>query len=356
MPPLDDELPAAYDASHARLGAAFNDASAEVRMLFTFLQRRLVAESLAYLQPVEAAPRPPLMFPPPRAALTLAQQLRLQGARSAFRYLDSRSTMVRDGAIPTVVTVSTPHVLHALLEGPCPSSRETNAGMLRATPTAWKPEANSFMHPPAGMCEELVAAAVDLATTAPAHPCARAGWLTFAMLSIHPFVDGNGRTSRALFLAVSQEHLPLGVDWAVLDMWSYSRGAYVTALQAGQQVDRYTPEQMDARPFMTYAARTSADGAEMCIERIEALAAMHDHARTSIGLSPWAAAVWIAVRLHRSATPLELTDLGLPAQSIDDAIAELGSRGLLAWSARPHLRRTIADPSRTALVAAGRMP
>ena len=193
------------------------------------------------------------------------------GADAVYRHLDSRIAMRDMGAVERVLDRSTPVVFHALLEGLTPSGRETNPGMLRATPTAWKPEANSYMHPPATMCSDLVDQALEVASGSSVPSCVRGAWLTFTMLSIHPFVDGNGRTSRALYLAVVADDVPLGLDFGVLEQWSITRSAYVAALQQGQRVERYDGERMDARPFVEYATITSTVGAELCAARIARL-------------------------------------------------------------------------------------
>jgi hypothetical protein len=349
VPRLSDALHERYRSAHAALAAAYRSAAPEAIDAFGFLQRRLLHESLAYLQPVLSRPTDQLVFPAPRAFLTRTQELRLLGAQAAFRHLDSRVAMHRSGLIPSVVAPTTPIALHALFEGHVPSGRETNAGMTRVTPTAWRPEANSFMHPPAESCEALVGEAIDTANTDDAPAFVRAAWLTFTMLTIHPFVDGNGRTSRALYLGVASAELELGIDWGIHEQWATARYHYVEALQAGQQTERYDATAVDARPFVEFSTEASAIGADLCRRRLEMLEGElvgWQHA----GLGPAAALVLMAVRLAVNASPADLAGLSLTAEQLDAAIDELRQRHLVAWSPRPSSRRTMVDPSTSGLV------
>ena len=342
LPPLDAALVEQHAAAHQGLTAHYRSVDEAVRIAFRSLQHRLVVESLAYVQPVLNRPLDQLLRPPPRAFLTRTQELRLDGARAAFRHLDSRAAMLRQGAVTSVLDPTTPVVLHALLEGPTPSGRETNAGMLRATPTAWRPESNSFMHPPAGMCVDLVAEAIDLARTSTAPACVRAAWLTFTMLSIHPFVDGNGRTSRALYMAVVADELGLGVDWGIAEQWSAARFHYVDALQAGQRVEKYDGSAMDAAAFVEFSTQASIVGVELCRRRLDLIDAELEGLRNA-GLSAHAAVVLNTVRTSLISSPTELSLLGFSAGDLDQAIAELVSTGRVAWQRRPASRLTLAD-------------
>lgn len=333
----------AHAAAHVLLHQRLGDAPADVARLFTIQQHRLVVESLAYVQPVVARPSQPRVVVPPRAFLTLAHQRRMIGASAAFRHVDSRVAMLQTGDIGFVVDASTPLVLHALLESSLPSSdTETNPGMLRTTLTSWMPEANEFAHPPAHMVTDLVAAAIDMANHADAPACSRAAWLTFTMLSIHPFVDGNGRTSRALYMALVAPSLPRGIDWGALEQWSTWRGDYVAALQAGQQVESYDPANMSAAAFIDFATRASIAGAELCIARLEAIETQLTNLER---LVPRAHAfVETVVRMLGIATLAEIVTCGLPAGEIDAIVKDLTMGTRLRWEPRPFGRRTLERP------------
>ena len=192
-----------------------------VHALFVFQQQRLLVEALANTQPTVS--NQPLLFPAPRAFLSTMLQRRVGACAAAVRHVDSRIAMCRMGRVEHAADLSTPLALHALLESSNPMDRETNPGLLRATPVNWEPETNPFVHAEGPDCPPLVDASIDMATRAPAPAVARAGWLTFTLLSIHPFVDGNGHTSRMMFHAIAADDLAIGLDWGIAGPWWFHR-------------------------------------------------------------------------------------------------------------------------------------
>ena len=259
--------------------------------------------------------------------------------------------MFQRGLVEHIVAPSTPMALHALFESSNPMDRETNPGMLRATPVNWVPETNPFVHAEGPDCPPLVDAAIDMATRAPAPAVARAGWLTFTLLSIHPFVDGNGRTSRMMFHAVAADDLAVGLDWGIAEQWSLRRSLYIDALQRGQQVGSYVPERLDALPFMTFSAEASADGADLCRERLRVLSDEHS-SLVAGGLGKDAAQVLLAVRLQRVATLRQLERLGHDDEALVAIVESLVHRNLLHWRSRHAGWRTADHPDPIGLVAA----
>lgn len=355
LPPLDDELLGEHQAAHRALSSALAVTSAEARALFVMLQRRIFVESLAYVQPVFGRAGEAALFPPPRAFLTRTQELRLTAAAAAFRFLDSRLAMVRLGLLDRMLEPTVPVVVHALMEGVAPSGVETNAGMVRVTPTAWKPEANRFAHPDPADAGDMLAAAVDMAMHAPAPPIARAGWLTFAMLSIHPFVDGNGRTSRTAFHVVALEDPDVEFEWGIAEQWAIHRRSYVEALQAGQNMPAYDADRLDPLPFMRLSARASAVGAGLAGARLAAAERLVDGLCERDHLPPRSAMLALAAAIERVVT---LDELGWLVGTPDDPqpeelvplVDDLVGRGLLQWGERPPSRRTMSRPDRAGLL------
>jgi hypothetical protein len=349
LPLLPAAIAARHAEAHARLAAALGAADPLVHSLFVFQQHRLLLESLANAQPTFSTT--PLLFPAPRSFLSTVLERRVRACAAAVRHVDSRIAMFRMGRLERTVDSSTPTALHALFESSNPMDRETNPGLLRATPVNWVPETNPFVHAEGPDCPPLVDAAIDMAVRAPAPAVARAGWLTFTLLSIHPFVDGNGRTSRMLFHAIAADDLAVGLDWGIAEQWSLRRAAYIDALQLGQKVGSYKPEQLDALPFMTFSAHVSADGADLCRERLRMLAEEH-RSLMSAGLAGEAAQVLLAVRLQRVATLGQLDRLGHAGEALIAIVEAMVRHGVLRWAPRHAGWRTAEHPDPVGLVAA----
>lgn len=281
LPPVPDRDLAAHVDVHGRMRERLNATSPAARTVFVHLARRLVVEALANLQPTWVDPRRPRLVPPPRTFLDDGLMTRRRGAAEAFRYLDTRLSMVRLGALPGVIDHAVPEVLNALLQAAPRSSSasdETNPGLIRATSTWWPPDVDRFAHPPAEQCQALLQASVDLARDAPAPAVARAGWLALVVNTVHPFVDGNGRTFRALAFALASSS-PTGIDWGMLEQWNLDRIAYIDALAAGRRGDRYSVSNVDPGPFMDFTVRTSIRGAEVSLERLALVERIVDELR-----------------------------------------------------------------------------
>ena len=253
--------------------------------------------------------------------------------------------MSAQGLTESVIVPGTAEVLNAFLQQRGAPDRETNPGLVRATPTNWRPEANPFQHPPASECRRLLEAAIEMACRAPVAGVARAGWLAFTLMTIHPFVDGNGRTARACALAVASDDLPLRIDWGVLECWDLDREGYVSALQAGQEAPTYSPEAVDPAPFMRFTTESSIRGAHMSLARLAlielVLASLVDR-----GLSEIQAAAVTAVATDRFVGTADLQLMSIVRHSDDaeviehddvttEVITRLVDAGLLEWSSSP---------------------
>lgn len=356
LPPVPEELLADHERAHEQLAAAIGEAGGRdpaAVAVFTHLARRIVIESLAHLHPVLADPSSPLLVPPPRSNLTPLLLRRRHGAAEAFRHVDVRVAMVRHGHVAHPLERSTPEVLNALLQsGPgtgIADDVETNPGLVRATPTNWKPEANPFEHPPPERCRPLLESAVDLVAHAPSPAVVRAGWLAFTINTIHPFVDGNGRTARACALAVAASGAPTAMEWGVLEQWNLAREGYVDALRAGQRARAYAAEEVDATPFVSHTVRSSAAGARLCVARLQVVSSLVDELRRA-GLDTASTVAAGAVLVDRSLPLAAIGRLVAPfvgEGAPDAAVADgdevaggevairLAGNGVLAWIDTP---------------------
>ena len=350
IPVWDRDLVDRHTGVHHVLADAVRGADAPTRRAFTTIQRRIVVEALANVQAVQPGGDVQLVLPPPRAFLTEGLEVRMWGARAAFGHIDSRIAMLEMGAVDEVLDDTAHVALHSMFEGLQPSGKETNAGMLRVGMTSWKPEANTFVHPEPSEVAALVRDALEVARRPDAPACVRAAWLTSVMLSIHPFIDGNGRTSRALYMLVAAPAVPLRIDWGIAEQWSLTRASYIAALQAAQTCERYDAAHMDMGAFVDYSTRASIAGAELAIRRVEVLSEMVTQAREG-GLSDDAALLLTVVRVWVNASPDEMARVLPEPAGLDAAITELRSAGAASWAPRPHSRRTILDRAEHGLVA-----
>ena len=349
IPFVDGELLAEHERAHKSLADTQFAMPDDVARLFRDQQRRLMTESMANVQAVILRAADQRMVLPPRGYLSTSQTSRLASAANAFRHIDSRVALVATGGLDRVVDSATPLILHALLEAGS-HGKETNPGMLRTTVTSWLPHANRFTHPPAEAVAELYDATLHMIMYADVPACVKAGWTTFTMLTIHPFVDGNGRTSRALYMAVVAPSLPLLVDWGVLEQWAVWRTHYVSALQAGQNTDTYDYTRNSARPFVVFAIESSIAGAKLCEQRLHHLAE-RVAATEAGGLPRELAFVHTAIAIRGIATLHEVGECGLGYETTDAIVAELIRRDRLRWVPRPYGRRTPLAPDEFGLVA-----
>lgn len=351
FPRIDDELVRDHNRAHHRLADMQAAVSDRAVKLFTLQQRRITIESIAYIRPVIGRREEQLLMVPPRAFLYGAQQRRMMGCTMLFRYIDSRSAMGEIGFIEQRIDRAYLAVVHAMAESAAPSghARETNPGMFRTVLTAWNDQLVNYTHPPAEEVEGLIDEAIDVANTSQAPACLRAAWLTFTLLSVHPFVDGNGRTARSMYMAVTAPSLPLGIDWGVLEQWSIWRREYIVSNQQGQAHAAYDPPKMDTRPFLEYATRTSIAGAHVCTDRLAFFERYMQH-HVDSGLSDEHAMVRGFIEMWGIATLEELTSCGLPDADTDAIVSDLIAADSIMWAPRPHSRRTFEHPDPFGLV------
>jgi Fic/DOC family len=349
LPPLDQGDLDRHDVAHRQLATRWSDSTA-VTPLARLFQHRLLIESHAKVQPVSGTD--PDLFPRPRSFLTSEHELRMAAAEVAFRFVDTKTAMVFQGQLISPIDFSTPQVLNAILEGTMPRGTISNAGILRTIQSEWLPEDSPMEHPRSEEVPELVSAAVDLATRAPAPAIARAGWLAFTILCIHPFLDGNGRTARMLFQALSSTEVPLGVDWGAVEQFSLRRQGYIESLRSGQQVERYDPRGLNALPFMQFALECSTDGALLVTARLEALLAAYER-RILAGGTNWHVLVVMAVELWGIATLTELDGLGLTSEELTEVVNDLVVRNELRWAEMPASRTALGTKRAYGLLVAG---
>jgi fido (protein-threonine AMPylation protein) len=266
--PLEPVLRRAYDDAHLELKRAMETVSSHTASLFRALALEVMLHSLAGVrQAIVGTERPPPL-PAPRAFLSPKEKARIAGTTAAFRHIDSRLGVVELGYEVRALQPETPYVLHALSEGRMDNPRETNPGMIRVIPTFAHYEKVRAVGAQADECRHLLDQTIELAATSSEPSVTRAGWLAFMIMTIHPFLDGNGRVARLLYLLVAHEGLPLGVDWGLPEQLVFHRGDYVRALKDHQGVDRYDIVQIDPMPFSVSITEWSIEGARLMRARL----------------------------------------------------------------------------------------
>ncbi len=271
MPPLVAESLRVHESAREALADRLTVVDSMVDGLFRSVQAATLTESLSHVLQVD--PRA-TVFSPRRRFLSPAHVARLAGSAAAFRHVDARLHMLSTGHIAPLVGPETLPVVHALAESHDPDRRETNPGLFRATSVEFEAVETVFVPPPFERCAELVEAILQIVNDAPAPAITRAGWMVPVLLSVHPFVDGNGRATRLLFQMINSSEY--GTDWGSIEMWSRRRSGYIQALKDSQVRCRagYDGRLLDPVPFMHYASACATQGAQVALERLNAL----DHA------------------------------------------------------------------------------
>lgn len=332
------------DDAHSAAADAIGNLPPHGRHLAERWLREQLSQALASIRPSWFAGTEPAVLTPPRGYLSADQRARLAGVRAALWHVEARQSH-HDLSGRPLIDPYTPFVLHALAEGRRDPDPPTDPGLVRASDTRWNVRDHPYHHPPAEDCSGLIDATLDeLATQGRIHPVVQAAWLAFAWMSIHPFVDGNGRTARLLYLLVAGPGVATGHDLGVAEQWVFHRHHYQEALSRGQKVARgFDASRLDPNPFVSATVEWSTRGAHLTRRRAEALAAMWD---VLAPLDSAARAAVLAVGLLHVASPEDLpTTIGAYEERLA-TLQELESAGIVRRVALPPSRRSPGAPPR----------
>lgn len=166
----------------------------------------------------------------------------------------------------------------------------------------------AYEGPHASQVPDLMSMLADWLGSSTDHPLVRAALLHLNVLAIHPWFDGNGRSSRVLS---TLELLRAGVRAPELvnvePYLASNRGEYISQLQAAHG-PTYRPDEHSATEWVAYMVRVSTD--RLSIDVLLRGALEHDYARLLAALErrgeplEWISTLWIA-----AAVPIRTRDV-----------------------------------------------
>lgn len=345
FPVVDDELLATYGRAHEQLDADLSATPAGAVRAWHHCMVALHEECLARIEPVLTGAQGPILLPRPRAFLSHEQRSRRAGVAAAWRYVDARLAMQRRGLVDRALVPETPYVLHALSEGRTDNPLHTNPGMARVTENWWTKQHVDFQTAPTSVTRSVIDAAIETASTSDAPSVVIGGWLSVVFSSAHPFVDGNGRLMRLLFLLASGRDLPRTMDLGIAAQLLVFRDAYIAQLERGHMNDGapYDGALIAAQPFTDAVIQWSTAGAQLARRRLQVMAAMHELIRswgvTDEDATPVLVAAWRGL-----VGPAELVrDDGPDYPRSLESFQHLTARGAMTRATWPPSRRGDAN-------------
>lgn len=320
VPRVDPTLLAEHRNEHLRLDALLVGAQPAVSRLVTRLSLRTMVAAVANVRPSVRGGGDPPLFPPPRAFLSAFDRERLKGVAVAYRHVDSLLAVVQMGRqSPPALRPETPYVLNALTEGRMDNPDETNPGMIRAIEFEGNLPAAPYPPPPSHRCRDLLESAVAVATSRGQSATVRAAWMLFVFGEIHPFIDGNGRVARLLYLLLTGEDMPRTVDWGAIEQFRYHQDDWIPLLK-----DR------DVGPSAAFTIQLSTAGARLTAERLHVVAGLLPEVGRLLELAPPGPELIAAVWLRASGRLDELAeDTGTTYEEALIAAQGLVTAGLL---------------------------
>jgi len=297
------------------------------------------------------------LFPSRRAFLSDHDRARLAGCRAGLDHVEVRITLTREHRVDRLLEPETPFVLHALVEGPDTTGDVSNPGLLRVNDTRFAMRQSTYSLPDPDAARQLLAAfTARLAeegneregTEREGTDLAVAAWAIFTFLAIHPFVDGNGRTARLLYLLLASRRLR-APDLGALEMLTLDRQGYIAALADAYNVtEHWDPAALDATAFTRLVATWSLRGADVYRQRIVSAGAAGSVAdQVHAGLTRddvgWIVRLWMdGSWIGRNGAAFDhLADRGLVERFPAPPSRSIGNRTALAYRLIPALRDTL---------------
>ena len=215
----------------------------------------------------------------------------------------------------------------------------------------------AYEGPHASQVPGLMRTLIDWLESSRDHPLVRAALLHLNVLAIHPWIDGNGRSSRVLS---TLELLRAGVRGPELvniePYLASNRAEYIAHLQAAHG-PTYRPDEHSATEWVAYIVRVSTDRLSIDVLLRDALE--HDYARLLAALErrseplEWISTLWIS-----AAIPIRTRDVARAFQrSMPWARARLAQMVSAGWLRQIGRTRAASYVATDRLVGMGlRMP
>lgn len=258
------------------------------------------------------------LIPPRRRHLSARHAARFDGVSRGMEHIRRRIESVRAGALDHVIARETPMVLNAMVAAAAGHDDDGEAGLIRRRQAGFVDHGAVFVPPDPEHCEHLYDRAIDgLRAHTGRHPLELAAWITMLMFTIHPFVDGNGRTARLMFTALHAGDSEL-LDIGAMEAWTADRRRYISAIErAAPAGEPNSVAGIVPSAFAEFAVACSIVGAERWRRRIDHIASSVDGWRSELGE---AVLTYAFIRFERNVTRHDLCELAPEPRQI--AIAE----------------------------------
>ena len=281
------------------------------------------------------------LFLTPRAFLGPRERSRIGAARAGLRHVQTLVQRVDRGFLESPLGRETPYVLHALTEGRQDNPKDTGPGLIRTTPVYGDRGASLEVGADPERCRELLDRAVEHLQGSQAPPAVRAAWLHFVVAAIHPFADGNGRTSRQLYMLLATEELGERMDWGLFELVRFRYGSMTAVLREANSFEPYDAANLDPGLFIRATLTWSSEAAQLMLRRLYAMDEMH-RAVVAAGLDDVTADIALGTWLHRLTSPRDLaTSLGWDPSEGVGTVARAENERVLERVAAPPSRKGI---------------
>ena len=264
-------------------------------------------------------------------------------AREILANIDAMELAIDEASSAREISIEGIANIHRALMAGAPNSQV--AGRIRATQNwiggnSYNPCGADFVTPPPAEVPRLLADLCVAITEDNLSPLVQAALVHAQFETIHPFLDGNGRTGRALIHVVMRRR---GLAPAYVPPISVVLAANKSRYIAG--LTRFRDDDLDG--WITDFASAAAQGARLANAYLAAVEDLQEHWRTQLrtALDPRAdAAAWRVIDVlpaHPVLTlPVAVVAVGRTKAVVNQALAQLEQAGVLQRLSQGERNRT----------------